>query len=163
MQKPVMTCSSVTGTFGLSGRGKPASVGGGGGERVENRRQARAVRVAGGVRDGGILQACAGCSVKRFALRCCKLCALQRLDRGQNGWWNALGGGVVVYKCQRDDVAAQPLALPTVTSTLVLPTLVALSLTLPLSRLSLNRGLVDRGWPCDDVYVGWTVRATLFR
>jgi len=58
----------------------------GGGDRVEDRRQARAARVAGEVRDGGILQVCVGCSVKTFALRCGRLCALQQLKGGRNGW-----------------------------------------------------------------------------
>ena len=36
VQKPVLACSSVTGSFGLCGRGKPASVGGGYGSGREH-------------------------------------------------------------------------------------------------------------------------------
>ena len=68
VQKPVLACSSVTGSFGLCGRGKPASVGGGVwiGSRT---RSAKRMQRVGAVRDGSTLQMSAECRAGGSELR----------------------------------------------------------------------------------------------
>ena len=81
VQQPVGACSSVTGSFGLDGRGKPAPVGRESGR--ERSRQARAGRDA---------EVSAGCR-----LRCCvaAVCELQRVEGGRSGWIEP-GSGIQV-------------------------------------------------------------------
>lgn len=83
VQQPAMACSSVPGRLGISGRGTPAPVEGG--NRVENRRQARAVRA---LRVNEVVGRFKCTNMQDAALRCCvaAVCELQRVESGRSGW-----------------------------------------------------------------------------
>jgi hypothetical protein len=89
VQQPAMACSSVTGRFGISGRGTPAPVVIGIGSRTD------AKRALGTLREDGVV-GCFKC-MQDAALRCCvaAVCELQRVESGRSGWIEP-GNGIQV-------------------------------------------------------------------